>query len=228
VEEQENEVLTAKTETGPDKEAPAKPKKKRTALWIVLGVLGLCLTFGLGAVTGGGLVYGLTRAHGQVFVRPRVQMWMPHRELDPEDLPLRPEFQRMGLSAGALIVDVTPDSPAEQAGLREGDVLVSLDGKALDEDSDLAALIAEYKPGDEITLEVSELGVRADDESRQVKVVLAEHPDDEGKAYLGVSFVPFPGDGSGFGWRSFRFERYNNDDDQPLRRFEFSWPNSDL
>jgi len=159
-------------------------------------------------------------------VQPRVQMWMPHRELDPEDLPVLPEFQRMGVSAGALIVDVTPDSPAEQAGLREGDVLVALDGKALDEESDLAALIAGYEPGDEITLEVSELGMQAADESREVKVVLAEHPDDEGKAYLGVSFVPFSDDGSGFGWRSFRFERY--DDGGPLRRFEFLRPNSDL
>jgi serine protease Do len=47
---------------------------------------------------------------------------------------------------------VLPDSPARQAGLRGGDIIVSINGTSL-EDATLAELIARYKPGDEVTIE---------------------------------------------------------------------------
>jgi membrane-associated protease RseP (regulator of RpoE activity) len=234
VQENENQVLTAKTDPSADGDGPAaapssKPAKKgRRALWIVLAVLGACLIFGLGAIAGGGVVFGLTRARSRVYVRPRVQMWGPHRELIPEDLPMRPGREWIGFSSGALIVEVVPDGPAEQAGLREGDILVALDGKELDADSDLAAMIAEYKPGDEVTVEVAEFGAQARKTSREVTVILSEHPEVEGKAYLGVTFMPLAGDEHGFGGGMFRFEHFDDgdgDDDHRQPHFEFHWPN---
>ena len=57
VQENENETLTAKADDEvPSEASPSltETKKNRRALWIVLGLLGLCLTFGLGAVAGGG------------------------------------------------------------------------------------------------------------------------------------------------------------------------------
>jgi S1-C subfamily serine protease len=87
---------------------------------------------------------------------------------------------------GAVILDVTPDSPADQAGLQEGDVIVAVDGQELDMENSLADLIAAYEPGDTVTLQVEQPG----EESREVTVELGDHPDGEGKAYLGVQYRP--------------------------------------
>ncbi len=49
---------------------------------------------------------------------------------------------------------VLPDSPAAEAGLREGDVIVKLNNRLLTEDDNLAALLNEYDPGDTVALDV--------------------------------------------------------------------------
>jgi PDZ domain-containing secreted protein len=85
---------------------------------------------------------------------------------------------------GAVVVDVEPDGPAVEAGLKQGDVIVALDDHELDEE-ELADVIASYEPGDAVTLEVKSPG---DEEAREVEVVLGEDPDDEGAAYLGVRY----------------------------------------
>jgi S1-C subfamily serine protease len=90
---------------------------------------------------------------------------------------------------GAAIVEVMPDSPAEGAGLQENDVIVAVDGQKLDAENNLADLIAKYKPGDTVTLEIE----RPDDEEPfKVTVELGEHPDQEGAVYLGVRYSTFP------------------------------------
>ena len=90
---------------------------------------------------------------------------------------------------GAVIVEVMPDSPAEKAGLQKGDVIVAVDGQKLDAENNLADLIAKYKPGDTVTLEIE----RPDDkEPFEVTVKLGEHPDKGGAAYLGVRYSAFP------------------------------------
>ncbi len=89
---------------------------------------------------------------------------------------------------GSVIVDVVSGSPAEEAGLQPGDIVVAVDGQELDDEQTLADLIAERKPGDEVTLEIQRPG----EGSRQVILELAEHPDKEGAAYLGVRHMPFP------------------------------------
>lgn len=62
--------------------------------------------------------------------------------LDVEDGRDRP------LSAG----EVAEGSPAERAGLREGDRLIALEGRALDSYEALIELLVEYGPGHEVTL----------------------------------------------------------------------------
>jgi S1-C subfamily serine protease len=66
---------------------------------------------------------------------------------------------------GALIVSVTPDSPADKAGLRGGrtetsqgipaggDVIVAIDGKEMRDEDHVASTIASHKPGDEVEIE---------------------------------------------------------------------------
>jgi len=207
VQENNDEVLVAKTDVEP-KSAP--PKKKKRALWIVLAVLGACMLLGLGAIAGGGAVYGLTRARSRVYVRPLAR-WVFPREMPYRDLPALPERGIMGLQAGAMIVDVVPDGPADQAGLGEGDLLIAIDGTKIDESSDLAAMIAEYKPGDKVTIEVAGFGPRLGRGDREVTVVLGEHPEDKGKAYLGVTFVPISEGGIRSDRGSFWFQRYNDE-----------------
>jgi S1-C subfamily serine protease len=66
---------------------------------------------------------------------------------------------------GALIVSVTPDSPADKAGLRGGrtetsqgipaggDVIVAIDGKEMRDEDHVATTIASHQPGDEVEIE---------------------------------------------------------------------------
>ena len=231
MQESENQVVTAKADQRSDGEGtpPAvAAKKPKRVLWIVVAVLGACLVFGLGAIVGGGAALGLTRARSCESMRPSVRTWMLPREMPHQDFPMRPGRDLMGFQAGAMIVEVVPDSPAARAGLREGDILVALDGESLDGTGDLAAMIALHKPGDEVVVEVAEMGVRLGMESREVTVTLAEHPETAGKAYLGVTFVPSSGEMFGPGGRMSPFEHFEDGDkdgdDDRLHRFEFRWP----
>jgi membrane-associated protease RseP (regulator of RpoE activity) len=155
----------------------------------------------------------------------------------PHHLPIRPEGGTSFLQSGALIVNVVPESPAQKAGLSEGDVLVSLDGKALGAYIDLADMVAAYAPGTEVTLEVAEQTAMHGQANREVTVTLGEHPEVEGKAYLGIEYIPLPSAESEPGAGTFRFRWYDDDgpcgdceehDERGLpwggRRFEFRWP----
>ena len=56
--------------------------------------------------------------------------------------------------AGALVLDVVPDSPADQSGLREGDLIIAVDGSTILGMSELAARIRLTSPGTSISLAV--------------------------------------------------------------------------
>lgn len=56
--------------------------------------------------------------------------------------------------SGALIAEVSQDSPAASAGLRRGDIVVEFDGKKVEEFSDLPLLVGEAKPNSKVTMKV--------------------------------------------------------------------------
>jgi putative serine protease PepD len=68
---------------------------------------------------------------------------------------------------GASISEVTPDSPADEAGLRKNDVITSVDGTPVADGVELIVAIREHQPGDTI-----ELGYERDGEERTADVTL--------------------------------------------------------
>jgi serine protease Do len=73
--------------------------------------------------------------------------------------------------AGALVQDVTPGSPAERAGLRPYDVILSLDGTGIAGEGEFARRIASLAPGTTVTL-----GIVRDGRDERMAVKLAERP----------------------------------------------------
>jgi serine protease Do len=59
---------------------------------------------------------------------------------------------------GALVSQVTPDSPAAKAGIEVGDVIVRYDGKMLDRSVDLPPLVGNTTVGEDISVEVVRAG----------------------------------------------------------------------
>jgi serine protease Do len=67
---------------------------------------------------------------------------------------------QLGLSAnqGAYVIGTTPDGPADKAGVRAGDVIVSVDGHAVTSTTDLGNILADLQPGNTVPVEVDRKG----------------------------------------------------------------------
>lgn len=74
---------------------------------------------------------------------------------------------------GVLISQVSPGSPAEQAGITPGSIITKFEGVELNEDNTLMELLMQHKVGDTVTLTILEEG--ASDE-KDVQVTLASRP----------------------------------------------------
>lgn len=72
---------------------------------------------------------------------------------------------------GALVSEVTADSPAQRGGLQQGDIIISVDGKAIDNVADLRNRIAETPPGTTVPLRIVRSG-----QERSVQVTIGEQP----------------------------------------------------
>jgi serine protease Do len=88
------------------------------------------------------------------------------------------EQKHLSVDYGALIAPSTsgapgvfPGSPAEAAGLREGDVILTVNRSRIDETHDLSSLIVPHEPGEVVTLSVLHNG-----SARDVKVKLGVLP----------------------------------------------------
>jgi serine protease Do len=75
---------------------------------------------------------------------------------------------------GALVGQVTPASPAEDAGIRQGDVIVSIDGEQVKDVEDLQLKIVDHDPGAKV-----DLGILRDGKERSITIELGELPADE-------------------------------------------------
>jgi serine protease Do len=76
------------------------------------------------------------------------------------------------LSGGALIGDVSPNTPASKAGLQKGDVIVKLDGQPVSDYVDLRLRISQMAPGTSVKLDVWR-----DGKTQNYTVALGELPE---------------------------------------------------
>ncbi len=109
-----------------------------------------------------------------------------------------------------MITRVIPDSPAAEAGLNTGEIIIAVDEEKFQPGDELADIIHSYQPGDEVTLSISQPGI---DKVQQVAVTLGENPENEGLAFLGVEYMSVPGFGGeeGKDGQFFHFEIPNFD-----------------
>ncbi len=97
---------------------------------------------------------------------------------------------KLGQRSGALISEVFKGDPADQAGLRPGDVILEVNGKNINDTHQLLILIASFHVGDKVNVKVSR-----DGQEKTFQVPVAERKDrpevamksSKGKASFGMN-----------------------------------------
>jgi serine protease Do len=72
---------------------------------------------------------------------------------------------------GVVVVNVITGTPAQKAGLRQGDIIFGLDNTAIADQNDLQDALQQHKPGDTVTLKVDRNGTQ-----ETVQVTLGDRP----------------------------------------------------
>jgi serine protease Do len=100
---------------------------------------------------------------------------------------------------GALVATPQPDGPAAKAGIKSGDVILTLDGKTVLDTKDLAKRVADYAPGATLHLGIDRHGTQ-----KAIDVKIGTQPQTDvasagadqaapsGLPKLGLSLVPDP------------------------------------
>ena len=63
---------------------------------------------------------------------------------------------------GVYIVQVVPQGAADKAGLKQGDRIISFDGKEVSTSAEVKAILREHKIGDKVNMTVSRDGKTVD------------------------------------------------------------------
>lgn len=77
---------------------------------------------------------------------------------------------RYDMPMGVYVSQVVSGSPAEEAGIRKGDVIRGVNGQSVSSMTALQSVLASYKPGDKVTVTVAVAGLNYED--RDLKVTL--------------------------------------------------------
>jgi serine protease Do len=92
-------------------------------------------------------------SHGEV---RRPKLGVAIADVTPADV----EIYKLDRTAGAAVKEVEAGGPAEKAGIELGDVIVGVDGKAVDSSGELMELLARSDPNGTANLEVVRYGKR--------------------------------------------------------------------
>lgn len=159
---------------------------KRRVL-VVVGVVMVAALLAAAIAAAGGIV-GYVVAKRSLAFRLPWRLYQHERQLLPAPFLQPPpaigrEF--VILASGAQVTWVEKGSPAEEAGIKVGDIITAVDDQEIDEDHPLRDLILGHEPGEKITLTLNRWG-----ESREIQVTLGETTDEEGKTipYLGIRY----------------------------------------
>ncbi len=96
-------------------------------------------------------------------------------------------------SQGAYVDSVTPRGPAERAGIRRGDIILSIDGTKIDAEHTLVDIVRQYPAGRQISVRIEQ----PNREKLTLSVQLGKSAN--GGPLLGLRYSPVPTHQSGFG-----------------------------
>ena len=106
--------------------------------------------------------------------------------------PENAKFFNLTGNTGALIAQVTPDSPASRGGVKAGDVVTAVNGQPVETGSDLQVVVSEKTPGSKLQLDIVRNG-----QPEKVELTVGEYhkdqevaaaaSDESGHARLGVA-----------------------------------------
>ncbi|MBC7223091.1 MAG: PDZ domain-containing protein [Anaerolineae bacterium] len=142
----------------------------------LVGVLLSLMAGCLGGAAAGYLVYEY-RARQQ----PQAAL-PPTPEPTPPAVPPGPAIPRWGWG-GALVRYVEPGSPADEAGLQVGDIILALEDQTVDAENPLDEVLHRFRPGDRVEMTIFREGQR-----QTIRVKLGSRPDAPSKPYLGIRF----------------------------------------
>ncbi|MGH8223727.1 MAG: DegQ family serine endoprotease [Woeseiaceae bacterium] len=106
---------------------------------------------------------------------------------------------RLPRPRGALVSQVEEDGPADDAGLKPGDVILAVDGKDIERSSELPAVIAGIKPGKQVTLTIwrdkseRKMRIKVGELEDEPAVALRDPQGDAETGKLGLAVRPLTG-----------------------------------
>ncbi|MBA2753571.1 MAG: trypsin-like peptidase domain-containing protein [Chloroflexia bacterium] len=77
----------------------------------------------------------------------------------------------LSVDYGQVVIAVSDDSPAEEAGIEPGDVIIEIGGERIDDDTPFIEVLFNYAPGDTVPVTV-----QRGDETVETEITLAERP----------------------------------------------------
>ena len=80
----------------------------------------------------------------------------------------RPEFKASS-DTGVLVVEVIQQSPAQKAGLKDGDIILTINGKTIKDSNEVQQIVEASSPGDILRMEVNHEG-----QKRNLQLTLGE------------------------------------------------------
>lgn len=142
------------------------------AVGVLVLVIACCAS---GLLVGGAAGFSLGRTMGRPEATPERIIPLPGIPT-PEIPPPPAERPYLGIRYrarpnGAEVQEVIPGSPAEEAGLRVGDLIREVDGQPVSTRRPLMDLLSSYRPGDTVTLTVERRG-----EKKEIEVTLGYWP----------------------------------------------------
>lgn len=102
--------------------------------------------------------------------------------------------KKLGEIKGVYIAALTESSSAEKAGIKPGDVIISIDGVAVNSNSELVEVVSQHSPGDKVLVDLTRDGkafqaeVTLTNSSGNTKLVKREEP--TFMEDLGAAFAP--------------------------------------